>query len=102
MNEGSLQDIASLVSMGVKMEHSICMFIPSTFHLFDDEHLRAAIDAAGIENSFFGSDLGQKNNPTPVEGMRQIIELLLRLGYDDAQVRRMTATNAAQLMGLAA
>lgn len=102
VNEGSLQDIASLVSIGVKMEHSICMFVPSTFHLFDDEHLRSVIAAAGVENSFFGSDLGQKNNPTPVEGMRQMIELLLRLGFDEDQTRKMTATNAADLVGLAA
>lgn len=100
VNEGTFQDITALVNMGVKMEHSICMFVPSTFHLFDDDHLRAAIDAAGVENTFFGSDLGQKNNPTPVEGMRQIIEVLIRLGYDDDAIRLMTSTNAAELVGL--
>ncbi|MCB1385983.1 MAG: hypothetical protein KDJ80_08590 [Nitratireductor sp.] len=101
VNEGSFQDIAALVRMGVKMEHSICMFVPSTFHLFDDEHLKSAIDAAGVENTLFGSDLGQKNNPTPVEGMRQIIEVLTRIGYSDTQIRAMTSTNAAELVGLA-
>lgn len=100
VNEGTFQDITALVNMGVKMEHSICMFVPSTFHLFDDDHLRAAIDAAGVKNTFFGSDLGQKNNPTPVEGMRQIIEVLIRLGYDDDAIRLMTSTNAAELVGL--
>jgi hypothetical protein len=100
VNEGSFQDISALTSMGVKMEHSICMFVPSTFHLFDDDHLKSAIEAAGVENTLFGSDLGQKNNPTPVEGMRQIIEVLIRLGYNDAQIRAMVATNAADLVGL--
>lgn len=102
VNEGSFQDITALVAMGVKMEHSICMFVPSTFHLFDDAHLKACIEAAGVENTFFGSDLGQKNNPTPVEGFRQIIEVLIRLGHSDDEIRLMTSTIAAELVGLAA
>lgn len=100
VNAASMDQIRDLVGMGVKMEHSICMFIPSTFLLFDDDHLKAVISAAGVENTFFGSDLGQNGNPTPVEGMRAIIELLLRLGYSDDDVRAMTATNAARFAGL--
>ena len=100
VNEGSFQDITALVGMGVKMEHSVCMFVPSTFHLFDDAHLSACIQAAGVDNTFFGSDLGQMKNPTPVEGFRQIIEVLIRLGHSDADIRKMTATNAADLAGL--
>lgn len=101
VNEGSFQDIRQLVSMGVKMEHSICMFVPSTFYLFDKEHLKAVIAAGGVDNTFFGSDLGQNNNPTPVEGFRQMIELLIELGYSVDDVRKMVSTNASQLMGLA-
>jgi hypothetical protein len=102
VNDGNLEDIKELVAMGVKMEHSICMFVPSTFHIFDDAHLLAVIGAAGVENTFFGSDLGQNNNPTPVEGFRQIIEVLIRLGFEDAQIRLMTTQNAADLVGLTA
>ena len=100
VNDGSFQDVAQLARMGVMIEHSICMFVPSTFYLFDREHLRQVIDAAGVENTFFGSDLGQKNNPTPVEGFRLMIALLLDLGYGEADVRRMVATNASQFIGL--
>lgn len=100
VNDGTLEDIRQLVAIGVKIEHSICMFVPSTFHLFDDAHLADVIAAAGVENTLFGSDLGQKNNPTPVEGFRQIIEVLIRLGHSDDEIRLMTATNAANLVGL--
>lgn len=100
VNEASFQDISQLVSMGVKMEHSICMFVPSTFHLFDAEHLKQVIDAAGVENTFLGSDLGQTNNPTPVQGFRQVIGMLLDLGYSDEEIRRMVSTNARELVGL--
>jgi len=100
VNECTLQDVKSFVSMGVRMEHSICMFVPSTFHFFDQEHLRSVIDAGGIENTFFGSDLGQNNNPTPVEGFRGIIRELLDLGYQDGEIRKMVGTNAARFIGL--
>jgi hypothetical protein len=100
VNEGSFQDIQQLTGMGVRMEHSICMFIPSVFQQFDREHLRSVIEAGGVENTFFGSDLGQKDNPTPVEGFRQIIRMLLEMGYDEAAVRRMVAGNAAALLDI--
>lgn len=100
VNGGSMQDVSRLVQMGVKIEHSICMFIPSTFYLFDQDHLKSAIAAAGIGNTFFGSDLGQNGNPTPVEGMGQMIDLLLGLGYSEADVVTMTSTNAARFVGI--
>ena len=100
VNDASLDQIRALVAMGVMIEHSICMFVRSTFYLFDEDHLKQVIAAAGVDNTFFGSDLGQNNNPTPVEGMRQMIVLLLKLGYSDADVRKMTAGNAARFVGL--
>ena len=100
VNGATMQDIGRLVQMGVRVEHSICMFIPSTFYLFDRDHLRSAIESAGVANTFFGSDLGQNGNPTPVEGMAQMIDLLLDMGYSEADVVRMTATNAAEFVGL--
>ncbi|MDJ0389556.1 DUF6282 family protein [Roseomonas sp. E05] len=100
VNEGTMADIRSLVSMGVKMEHSICMFVPCGFQQMDTDHLRAVIEAGGVGNTFFGSDLGQNGNPTPVEGFRQIIAMLLDLGYGEDDVRAMVSTNAKSLMGL--
>ncbi len=100
VNDCSLQDVSSLARMGVKMEHSVCMFIPSTFTLFDQEHLKAVIEAAGVENSFFGTDLGQMKNPNPVDGMRQMIAMLIEAGYDDEAIRQMTTSIAADLVGL--
>lgn len=99
VNACSLEDITRLVGMGVEMEHDICMFVPSTYQLFDGAQLRAAIDAGGVEHTFFGSDLGQVGNPTPVEGMAQIIDLLAELGYSDDDIVRMTSSNASAFVG---
>ena len=49
-----------------------------------------------------GSDLGQTNNPSPVEGFRQIIGLLQQLGYGEEDIRKMVSLNAMRLAGLGA
>jgi predicted TIM-barrel fold metal-dependent hydrolase len=84
------------------MEHSICMFIPNRMRCYDDAFLKALIDAAGVDRTFFGSDLGQTNAPLPVEGFRQIIATCLAIGYSPDDVRKMVGTNAAQLAGIGA
>jgi len=99
VNAGNLEDITGLVEMGVKIEHSICMFIPSTFHMFDSNHLIDCIAVAGIDHTLFGSDLGQTGNPTPVEGMARIIDVLLDLEFSEDEVARMTSRNAEALIG---
>lgn len=98
----TLSDVKELVSMGAWIEHSICMFIPNRMKVYDADFLKALIEAAGVDRTFFGSDLGQTNAPLPVEGFRQIIGLCLSLGYGEEDVRKMVSTNAAQLAGLGA
>ncbi len=95
-----LSDITELVSMGAKMEHSICMFIDCRSRKYEPDELKAMIEAAGVDNTFFGSDLGQVNNPLPVDGFRQIIGVLIELGYSDADIRQMTGDTGFALAGL--
>ncbi len=95
-----LDDIRELGQMGVVLEQSACLFVDSRFNVFPPEHLKEQIDAAGPENSSIGSDLGQVDNPSPVEGMRQAIRLLLGLGYSKDEIRTMVRDNPARLVGL--
>jgi hypothetical protein len=97
----SYADIRELTSNGVFIEHSLCMFIPeSRFQYYPSDELRDVIEAGGTEQTILGSDLGQINNPTPVNGFRAVIELCLGLGFDDEAIRRLVGGNAARLMGL--
>jgi hypothetical protein len=96
------KDFNRLIDMGVYIEHSICMFIDSRFKTFTPVQLKEYIDAAGVDRTFFGSDLGQENNPSPVEGFRRIIRLLKDLGYGDEDIRKMVSLNAMRLAGLGA
>ena len=93
------KDIADLAAMGVVLEQSACLFIDSRFNVYPPDELKRQIDAAGPNASSIGSDLGQVDNPTPVEGFRQMIRLLLGLGYTADQVRPMVRDNPARLVG---
>ena len=96
----TIDDIREMAEMGVLMEQSACLFVDSRFNVFPPEHLKEQIDAAGPENSSIGSDLGQVDNPSPVEGMRQAIRLCLGLGYTPAQIRLMVRDNPSRVVGL--
>jgi len=93
-------DIAGLADLGALVEQSACLYIDSRFNVFSPQELKEHILAAGVERSSIGSDLGQVDNPTPVEGMRQAIKLCLALGFTEDEVRLMVRDNPARLVGL--
>jgi microsomal dipeptidase-like Zn-dependent dipeptidase len=77
------------------------MFTPGNKYAFyDAAQLKELIEAAGIEKTILGSDLGVFDGFRLVEGTRAVIEVLLDLGYPEADIRTLTATNAANLIGL--
>ncbi len=99
--DASLEDIQRLVGMGVYVEHSMCMFIPgSKFKFYDPKDLDDMIQAGTVDKTILGSDLGQVGNPGLVDGFKNVIETCLDLGYTEAEVRKMTSTNAATLVGI--
>lgn len=96
----SYDDIRDLAAMGALIEQSAALYIDSRFNVFSPQELKEHILAAGVAQSSIGSDLGQVDNPTPVEGMRQAIKLCLALGFSEPEVRAMVADNPARLVGL--
>ena len=94
------EDVSELAAMGAMIQQSACLFVDSRFNVFPPDELKAQVDAAGVANSSIGSDLGQVDNPSPVEGMRQIIAMLLALGFSDEDVGKMVRDNPARLVGL--
>ena len=99
--DASLDDIRRLTGMGVYVEHSMCMFVPgSKFKFYDPPELQAMITAGTVDKTILGSDLGQIGNPRLIDGFKNVIETCLDIGYGEVEVRKMVATNAADLMGL--
>lgn len=91
------------VAQGARIEHSICQYDDrSSFYQPDwgIPTLLRFIEAAGIENTMLGSDLGQKNNPYPVEAYVRIVRGLLDAGLPADDVRRLINDNPADLLGL--
>lgn len=94
------EDIGQLAGMGAYVEHSICMFIPEAFKMYEPESLKGLIDAAGVDKTILGSDLGQEGNCWPVKGFRNVICLCLSMGYSEDDIRQMIGGNPGKLLGL--
>lgn len=94
------EDIRDLAQLGALIEQSAAMYVDSRFNTYTPQELKEHIEAAGVAHSSIGSDLGQVDNPTPVEGMRQAIKLCLALGFSEADVRTMVCENPGRLVGL--
>ncbi|SEE19133.1 hypothetical protein SAMN05519104_5447 [Rhizobiales bacterium GAS188] len=95
-------DIKGLVALGAYMEHSICMFIEGRAHKWGPSDLAHLIKVAGVDRTVLGSDLGLTEAPRPVEGFRQIVNILLDLQFSKADIKKLISSNAAQLLNLAA
>jgi hypothetical protein len=98
--EAETEDLRELSAMGVYLEHCACMLIDCQSRKFDFSTLRTYVEAAGLERTIVGSDLGQPFNPRPVEGFRAAIQLCLDLGFSARETRALTSENACRLMGI--
>lgn len=92
--------ITQLVGMGVKMEHSICQFIPGRGKKHDAGYALHLINLAGVENTIFSSDLGLQGSAMPVDGYRVLVGDLRKLGVSVADIQTMFGKNGAKLLGL--
>jgi hypothetical protein len=89
------------VRLGAYVEHSLAMYHPDSVGFgWDPKILLEWIDVVGPERTVLASDLGQRQNPLPVDGFLKVGELLLDLGVSEADLRRMTVDNPTFLLGL--
>ncbi|MEO8898144.1 MAG: DUF6282 family protein [Candidatus Dormibacter sp.] len=85
---------------GVFIEHSLCMYDDrSTFHNWPVDTLLEFIAAVGPEQTLLVSDLGQANNPLPVESYERVVRDLLDRGVEKPALRQVL-TNGAKLLNL--
>lgn len=93
--------VAEWVGLGAYIEHSLCMYDErSTFFHWKIDTLLEYISAAGVQRTLLCSDLGQKNNPLPVEAYEKMVGALLDNGVPAADIRKMVGGNAGELAGL--
>lgn len=99
--EATREQVVAYAEAGALIEHCLCMYDDaSTFYHWDVGVLRGWIDLVGAERTSLGSDLGQVDNPLPVESFRKILDRLHDCGVGEADLRRMVRDNPARLLGL--
>lgn len=85
---------------GAVIEHSACMYDKrSNLFGYEIDTMLEYLMAAGPHRSLLGSDLGQADNPFPVEGFAQVAELLVDAGVDVSSVKEIVSGTAARLIG---
>lgn len=97
----SIDDTREIAAMGAYVERSMGFFVKgSRFLNRTIEELQTFIDCVGPERTILCSDLGQVGSITPLEGLRRAVAMCLSLGYQDAQIHAMVATNPGAAIGL--
>ncbi len=58
------------------------------------------VKAIGVEHFIMSTDLGQANNPPPVEGLKMLVTAMLRNGITSEEIELMIKVNPGKLLGL--
>ena len=88
-----------VAARGACIEHTYLSALPSGGKI-GMKSLIEAIKAVGPDHCLISTDLGQKENAPPAEGMRSCIAALLAGGLGENDLTMMLKTNPARLLGL--
>ncbi len=98
----SIDDMKRWVDLGAFIEVNACVFKGgSRLGTVDDTVAEQIIRECGPEHVILDSDLGQKNNDHPVEGMYRFLTMLHeRFGITEAEIEIMGKTNPKKLLNI--
>lgn len=97
----SKDDLVQLAGSGSYIELTFIALLASEFR-HDPAEMVEVIRAVGAEQCIVSTDLGQRFNPPPVEGLRMFIVTLLKYGITEDEINLMTKTNPGRLLELSA
>jgi hypothetical protein len=95
----SVNELRQLAKAGAFVEFTIIGILPNEFG-HDPAELVKTIKTVGAEHCIVSTDLGQHQNPLPVEGMRLFISILLHHGITPEEIELMVKVNPASLLDL--
>jgi len=99
--DASVEDMQTWQSLGAYMEFTAVISLPSSpIYCRPVEDLAGLIKSLDVEKIVLSSDLGLKNAGWPIEGMSAFLELLGEAGVGDEDLKKMIATNPAQLLDM--
>jgi hypothetical protein len=95
----TMEQMKTIASMGAYIEHCYGVVMPRNGS-FDPKRLVEAVKEVGAEHTIMSTDLAQITDPTPAEGMRLHIAMMLQFGCTEQEVELMVKTNPAKLLDL--
>jgi hypothetical protein len=95
----TLEELQQLAKRGAFVEFTLVGMLPNEF-CHDPAQIAKTIKTIGAEHCIISTDLGQPQNPLPVEGMRLLIATLLHHGISQEEVELMAKINPAILLDL--
>jgi hypothetical protein len=95
----TVEELQKMAKIGAYSEFTVVGMLPNEF-CHDPTKIVKTIQAVGPEHCIISTDLGQPQNPLPVEGMRILIATLLHHGLTQKEVEQMVKVNPAVLLGL--
>jgi hypothetical protein len=95
----TIEELQKMAKMGAYSEFTLVGMLPNEF-CHDPVKIVKTIQAIGPEHCIISTDLGQPQNPLPVEGLRLFIATLLHHGITQKEVEQMVKVNPASLLGL--
>ena len=88
-----------LAKKGAYIEHVFLLLTPMWYTMSPGDMVKMIKDV-GIEHSIIATDLGQIHNPSPIEGLRVFIQILLENGLRPHEVKSLVVKNPANLLGI--
>ncbi|MBS7619795.1 hypothetical protein KEJ21_04020 [Candidatus Bathyarchaeota archaeon] len=95
----SLEEKKWMAERGVFLELCYSTLLPPWKHKTIEEMVES-INTIGAKHFIVSSDLGQLQNPPPSVGLRSFIEMLLKHGIGEEEIRMMIKYNPEKLLGL--
>jgi len=92
-----LKDQIDLAKKGVYFER--CFFVATPLgQRMDPAKIAEAIRTVGPESTILATDLGQVDNPSPVEGLQSYIRSILKRGITKEEIEIMVRVNPLRLI----
>jgi len=99
--EATREQVVQFAETGALIEHECCMYDDaSEFYHWGLPQLKGWIDLVGADRTSIGSDLGQTNNPLPIDSFKKMLGGLHDCGVSETDLRKMVRDNPARLLGL--
>lgn len=98
----SYEQMTKWAKVGAYIEMNVCVFTSgSKLGSLDDQVIADMLEAVPLEQMILDSDMGQKGNGSPVEGMYRFIRLLMnKFGLSEEDINLIAKTNPAKLLGV--